>query len=69
MRRRTWSAPSEEAVDGDDDTNNEVTENEDNEAVEVKVDDAMEHNEQGPHEDPAFPELELGTVSHHQELG
>ena len=68
-RQRTWSAPSEEAIDEEHDTNNEATEKEDDEAIKVKVDDAIEHNEQGPHEDPAFPELELGTVSHRQELG
>ena len=51
------------------DMGNEVTEDEDSEAVEPRVEDATEHNKQGPHEDPAFPELKLGTVSHHQELG
>ena len=51
------------------DTGNEVTEDEDGEAVEARVKDATEYNEQGPNDDPTFPELELGTVSHRQELG
>ena len=33
------------------------------------VGDATEQTEQGPHEDPAFPVLELVAISHSQEGG